>query len=454
MRATVLISEYLSFVPALITLTRSFGRVELVDSWDRYIAVAAIMMQPGIILIDHGHFQYNSVMLGLTLASLSSFYANRPLWCCFFFVASLGYKQMALYYAPAIFACLLGICVFPRLNLGLLARIALVTLLSFSLLFAPLALGGLRDGVVLHDLKNGVDALPIFSSIPSLAPYLQDRSAWYYPAIQQLSQSVHRIFPFTRGIFEDKVANLWCVANNIVKLRQYPISLLQRASLAATFVTILPPCIILFLRPQSGALLYGFAATAWGFFLCSFQVHEKSVLLPLLPMTVLLAQRDGLTPSTRAWVGLANALGAWTMYPLLKRDELKTPYFVITLLWTYLIDLPPASFSTYYQNRYHPNGTVTSWERLLHLSLYTVMVAWHVLEASVAPPKGKPDLWVVVNAAIGAAGFGLCYLWCLAQSLIKSGLMEFNIETKPAAPKNEPPARSGAKSPVRRTRHN
>lgn len=453
MRATVLVSEYLSFVPALIALTRFLEQVQRVHSWERFIGVTAIMMQPGLILIDHGHFQYNGVMLGLTLASLSSFYANRPLWCCFFFVTSLGYKQMALYYAPAIFVCLLGVCCSPRLNPGLLVRIALVTLLSFFLLFAPLLLGGLRSGVVPHDPANAGNGLPIFSSFPLLAPYLQDRSVWYYPATQQLLQSVHRIFPFARGIFEDKVANFWCVANNMVKLRQYPISLLQRASLAATFVTILPPCIILFLRPQTETLLYGLAATAWGFFLCSFQVHEKSVLLPLLPMTVLLAQRHGLAPSVRAWVGLANVLGAWTMYPLLKRDELKTPYFVVTLLWAYLLGLPPTSFSTYFKNRYNPNGSITSWERVLHLSFYGLMVAWHVLEASVPPPKGKPDLWVVLNAAIGAAGFGLCYLWCLTQCLMKSGLMESKIITRAAAPRTEPSAGTEAKLPVRRTRH-
>ncbi|KAI9783877.1 MAG: Glucosyltransferase-like protein [Peltula sp. TS41687] len=453
MRATVLVSEYLTFVPALITLTRSLGRIQRVDVWERFIAVAAIMMQPGLLLIDHGHFQYNGVMLGLTLASLSSFYANRPLWCCFFFVASLGYKQMALYYAPAIFVCLLGVCCFPRLRLGFLVRIALVTLLSFSLLFAPLLLGGLRRGVVHHDPEKVVDGLPILSSISILAPYLQDHSSWYYPAIQQLAQSVHRIFPFARGIFEDKVANLWCVANNVIKLRQYPTALLQRASLAATFVTILPPCIILFLRPRSDALLYGLASTAWGFFLCSFQVHEKSILLPLLPMTVLLAQRDGLAPSTRAWVGLANELGVWTMYPLLKRDELKTPYVVVSLLWAYLLGLPPTSFSAYHKNRHHPNGSISSWENVLHWTFYALMVVWHMLEASLQPPEGKPDLWVVLNAAIGAAGFGLCYLWCLTQCLTRSGLMESKMMTMPAAPKTEPAAETGAKSPVRRTRY-
>jgi alpha-1,3-glucosyltransferase len=49
----------------------------------------------------------------------------------------------------------------------------------------------------------------------------------------------------------------------------------------------------------------------------------------------------------------------------------------------------------------------------LHLAFYLAMISWHILEAFVPPPAGKPDFWVVLNALIGAAGFGLAYLWCM-----------------------------------------
>lgn len=35
-----------------------------------------------------------------------------------------------------------------------------------------------------------------------------------------LLQVVARVFPFARGLFEDKVANVWCAMNVIVKLRR------------------------------------------------------------------------------------------------------------------------------------------------------------------------------------------------------------------------------------------
>ncbi|KAI5307617.1 Glucosyltransferase-like protein, partial [Ascosphaera atra] len=67
----------------------------------------AILLQPATLLVDHGHFQFNTVMLGYVVAAMESMAAERFLWACVFFVAALGFKQMALYYAPVIFAYML-----------------------------------------------------------------------------------------------------------------------------------------------------------------------------------------------------------------------------------------------------------------------------------------------------------------------------------------------------------
>jgi len=136
-------------------------------------------------------------------------------------------------------------------------------------------------------------------------------------------------------------------------------------------------------------------------------------------MTLLLSGKDGLLPSTRAWVGLANMLGVWTMFPLLKRDDLRVPYFVISLLWAYLLGLPPVSFSTFQGDS---RSGLSIFSKILHLNVYVAMVAWHIAEAFYPPPTDKPDLWVVANAIVGTGGFGLCYLWCLWRLVIKSEL--------------------------------
>lgn len=407
MRATVIVSEYLVYVPAVVLCVRRLSGSGQANEWQSLIALTAIMMQPATMLIDHGHFQYNTVMLGFVVASVVSILQSRPAQACVWFVAALGFKQMALFYAPAMFAYLLGSCVFPQININRLVQIATYTLSAFAALLAPFVLG-VMYGSTRRDLEVEKGTATWLSS-----------ANLEHPVIAHLSQMVHRVFPFARGLFEDKVANVWCAihSSGLYKLNRTDPVIMGRAALGLTLLSILPPCAIIFIRPRKDLVLLTLATSAWGFFLCSYQVHEKNVLLPLLPMTLLLADREGLCAEMRAWVGFANTLGCWTMFPLLKRDDLRIPYAVLTLLWTWLLDLPPVSMSLY-----GSESGLHNFTQLIHLAMYAAMALWHVAEAFMPPPERLPDIWVVANVCLGAAGFGICYLWCLWQLVTRSGL--------------------------------
>ena len=64
------------------------------------------------------------------------------------------------------------------------------------------------------------------------------------------------------------------------------------------------------------------------------QVHEKSILLALLPVTLLALHE----PAVAAWLPVWSTL---SMYPLLKKDGLSTAYLACLLLW--LAVAPPPS---------------------------------------------------------------------------------------------------------------
>ena len=434
MRATVIVSEYVTYVPAVVIFQRKSGRMNGVGSMTSAVALVAIFMQPGTLLIDHGHFQYNTVMLGFVVATISSFMTNHVLIGSAFFVAALGFKQMALYYAPVVFAYLLGACFTPRFRPGRLFLVSVATLGSFTILFAPLVLGSLYEsyrGTAPDDSKfSAMEPPPLLTDLSTaLHVTLPAKSSYFYKILLQLSQSVHRIFPFARGLFEDKVANFWCLLNHaVIKLSSLPTSIpLPRLALYFTLMSILPSCLVLGAVPRKSILIPALASCSWGFFLFSFQVHEKSVLLPLLPMTLLLGSSEGLTQGNRAWVGWANILGTWTMYPLLQRDELRIPYAVITLLWAYLLGLPPTSLSAYFSGDEQKND-VSLFTKLIHLAFYAAMVGWHVLEATTSPPAKMPDLFVVLNVIIGTLGFGICYLWCTWKVVEGSGIMDIYFD--------------------------
>ncbi|ANB14871.1 dolichyl-P-Glc:Man(9)GlcNAc(2)-PP-dolichol alpha-1,3-glucosyltransferase [Sugiyamaella lignohabitans] len=371
MRATVIFSELAVYIPAVIWFVRWSGTKSpnKLSPIDQSIAAAAIIFQPAVILIDHGHFQYNTVMLGLALLSVVNLVNGHRLSSALFFVLALGFKQMALYYAPIIFAYMLGDCIFPRPNIIRLLGIGVVVILTFSALFGPLLLSG---------------GVPV------------------------ILQSIHRIFPFSRGLWEDKVANLWCTANTFVKLKTlFDDKQLQLASLVATLVSITPAMIIVFFKPRPELLPWALSAGAWGFFLFSFQVHEKSVLLPLMPATVLLSYPDPNIVSNVVWI---NNIATFSLWPLLHREGLVLQYVVIVFLWNWLIgNLNPSRFWKILPN---------SWfMRLVHTGSYTAAIALHLAEYLYPTALGftarYPDLYILGNVTLSFACFSLFWLWTL-----------------------------------------
>lgn len=361
MRSTVIISELITYIPGTVIFVRAFSRLSSLSKYDQNVALAAILLSPGVILIDNGHFQYNTVMLGFAALALAGFVTDHFYWGSAFFVLSISFKQMALYYAPAVAAYLAGICLFPELDLTRFTLLALSTLGTLSMMLAPLGLLG------------GWETIP---------------------------QMVTRIFPFQRGLFEDKVANAWCVLNVVIKLREkYSNEFLRIVSLGATLASIAPTCLTLFLVPQKRLLPWALSACAWGFYMFSFQVHEKSVLLPLMPLTLTLA--GGMDRETVSWVTFANVLGTFSMWPLLHRDGLTLQYAVMILFYFWIMGGWRMS-----------NNTLA---RLIQAAGYAGAIAVHVGEFAYGNTERYPDLWVVGNCIVSFCAFVTCWGWVMVR---------------------------------------
>jgi alpha-1,3-glucosyltransferase len=69
-----------------------------------------VLLQPASIIVDHGHFQYNCISLGLALLAAVAIAKRKDVLGSVLFCLSLNHKQMGLFYAPAFFAHLLGGC--------------------------------------------------------------------------------------------------------------------------------------------------------------------------------------------------------------------------------------------------------------------------------------------------------------------------------------------------------
>jgi alpha-1,3-glucosyltransferase len=83
-------------------------------SWQRTFALACVLLNPAAVIIDHGHFQYNCISLGLAAGAAAAIVWGAHIMGSVLFCLALSHKQMALYYAPAFFAHLLGCCLQRR----------------------------------------------------------------------------------------------------------------------------------------------------------------------------------------------------------------------------------------------------------------------------------------------------------------------------------------------------
>lgn len=383
----------------------SISRSRNKSKWTSAIHSALLLlMNPNLILIDSGHFQYNSIMLGLTLGAIVSFHLDRDLLGAALYVYSMCFKQMALYYSPAIFAYLFGKCLYLRHTTGLTLffKIAMISITTLFLAFLPFI---------------------VLTPFPTT-----------------ILQAIHRIFPLARGLFEDKVANFWCAANVVIKFRNLaPISTLAKVALLMTLLAVLPGMMVMIWVnwtlgsehvnetlnhedkqvqrrgkiPRSLNLVpYSLLNASMAFYLFSFQVHEKTILLPILPLMMIMSQQYNLNRldlnTDWEWTCLISNVACFSMWPLLKKDNLHWQYVTLQVLYNYLIGYNPIK--------------LIKWSFIDYLTIisYFFMGLIHLSEMMIEAPSRLPDLYIVMNLSLSFGIFGLSYLWSFHR-LIEEG---------------------------------
>ncbi|XP_077622262.1 dolichyl pyrophosphate Man9GlcNAc2 alpha-1,3-glucosyltransferase, partial [Crocuta crocuta] len=208
----------------------------------------------------------------------------------------------------------------------------------------------------------------------------------------------------------DKVANIWCSFSIFLKIKDIlPPHFQIIISICFTFLSLLPACIKLTLQPSSKGFRFTLVSCALSFFLFSFQVHEKSILLVSLPVCLVLSE----IPFMSTWFLLVST---FSMLPLLLKDELLMPLVVTTMAFfiacttsfsifekTSEEELQLKSFSLSVR-KYLPCFTFLSriMQYLFFISVIT-MVLLTLLTVTLDPPQKLPDLFSVL----------VCFVSCL-----------------------------------------
>uniref|UniRef100_A0A8C2V173 Alpha-1,3-glucosyltransferase n=1 Tax=Chinchilla lanigera TaxID=34839 RepID=A0A8C2V173_CHILA len=130
MRATVFLADLVIYIPAVVLYCCC---IKEISAKKKAASALCILLYPGLILIDHGHFQhtYNAVSLGFALWGILGVSYDWDLLGSLAFCLALNYKQMELYHSLPFFCFLLGKLTF-KLN-----PLACTVLASFALCWLP-----------------------------------------------------------------------------------------------------------------------------------------------------------------------------------------------------------------------------------------------------------------------------------------------------------------------------
>lgn len=289
-------------------------------------AAIAIFLSPGLLIIDHIHFQYNGAMYGVLIASLVLARQKSGLLASgLLFAALLCMKHIYSYLAPAYFVFLLRTYCLSSKSI-------------FRIQF-------------LNCLKLGSGILVILGA--TFGPF----------AIKgQIPQILSRLFPFSRGLCHAYWApNVWAMYSFMDRVLIFvaprlglPVKLgainsVTRGLVGDTSFAVLPeitprlcfaftllfqaiPLAKLFLRPSWDAFVGAVTLCGYASFLFGWHVHEKAILLVIIPF-LLIALKDRRYLS--AFRPLAVA-GHVSLFPLLFTPAEFPIKTVFTVFWLVL----------------------------------------------------------------------------------------------------------------------
>eukprot|EP00516_Mucochytrium_quahogii_P011067 CAMPEP_0203790206 /NCGR_PEP_ID=MMETSP0100_2-20121128/3912_1 /ASSEMBLY_ACC=CAM_ASM_000210 /TAXON_ID=96639 /ORGANISM=" , Strain NY0313808BC1" /LENGTH=549 /DNA_ID=CAMNT_0050693311 /DNA_START=179 /DNA_END=1828 /DNA_ORIENTATION=- len=274
-----------------------------------------ILLQPGLILIDHGHFHYSAIYLGLVIWAFVMCLQGHHFFATVAFCLAVNFDQVSLFYAPAVFlfmasgsmhsASLSSSSRWTTFTVIIrITKILLAICLTFGVLWAPFCF--------LHGFTN--DDSPSFHMGRCASSLIQTFNALILPI--QLPVPL--------------CANIWSVLFGLVGFETIEKVPFQVVSCICTMLALGPSCIDIIRRGRAISvrrLLWGVFNSSLTFFLVFYNVQAKVALLPLLPAALLCGE----VPGPSCWF---SVLVVFSLSPLLVYDKLAVPYVVTTSIFT------------------------------------------------------------------------------------------------------------------------
>mmetsp|Transcript_17233 Transcript_17233/g.25465 ORF Transcript_17233/g.25465 Transcript_17233/m.25465 type:complete len:490 (-) Transcript_17233:819-2288(-) len=263
------------------------------------------VLNPGLLWLDHVHFQYNGAMLGILIGSLGQLvkgknatgraYHYHHMASCFLYSLLLTMKHLYLPLAPLYFIYILSTYCLRNNKL---------------LLFNFLSVAAITAGTLL---------------LPFL-PFLIQKEP-----IEQMLQIASRLFPFARGLVHDYwAANVWAIWMLADKLAQkvagFSLPEISPSLCALLLITGLLPGLYCAWKATPRTFLYCVVFCGLSSFMLAYHVHEKAIMTAIIPLATFCHDKN----DKRLFLRL-NTFGLVGLFPLLFRP-IELPLKLMSLI--------------------------------------------------------------------------------------------------------------------------
>ncbi|XP_004229713.1 dolichyl pyrophosphate Glc1Man9GlcNAc2 alpha-1,3-glucosyltransferase isoform X1 [Solanum lycopersicum] len=401
-RLTVIVSDFV-LVFGIYRLTRNSGYKERVLIW------VLVIFSPGLMIVDHLHFQYNGFLLGILLISLSALEEGKDLLGGFVFAVLLCFKHLFAVAAPVYFVYLLR----------------------------HYCRGGLIRGfgklVII-----GSAVVAVFAA--AYGPFL------YHGQIQQV---FHRMFPFGRGLCHAYWApNFWVfyiildkvLAFSLVKMGfsvqtptasftgglvgdSSPFAVLPRVTPMVTFSIVLlaiAPCLIKAWKDPQPRMITRWIAYAYTCgFMFGWHVHEKASLHFVIPLAIISLKS---VEDAKHYFYL-SIVSCYSLFPLLFEAQ---EYPIKVLLLLLHATLMWIGFSSHFtttnrkaaeseQTRYNKTSFIVGWFGKLYLLGLVAVEIYGQFVHPIIFAERLPFLPLMMISIYCAFGMMYSWIWQLRQ---------------------------------------
>jgi alpha-1,3-glucosyltransferase len=326
--ATTLLFQRLSVICSdwvLLYATYSYVSYCYPDAKKSLVTYVLTAVNAALLLVDHLHFQYNGLLLGVLILCLDCGNRKRYVWMAVYYSVLVLMKHLFVYIAPVIgLYLIIHYCDYGR---DFSRFLLLVTVAVVHLLLA-------------------------------FAPFISSPSAYYGVDVAMLQQIFQRLFPFGRGLLHAYWApNAWAIYYFIDKILaiimkmdgnrtssgvigEYPTVLLLNitpsTTLALTLLLTIPALRHLHAHPtQQDNLVKMVLYCSFSSFLFGYHVHEKAILAPLLLLGLVACSCKRLA---RIFLRMV-VVGTFSLFPLFEGENELVIKCLLAVTYTYCCTL-------------------------------------------------------------------------------------------------------------------